>query len=430
MNPKVCVVGLGYVGLPTCIAFHDAGFSVCGIDVDQGVIETLKGGKSHLVDEVEDLEVPISSSDWNVTSDFSEGIPHSDVILICVPTPTNASRLPDLSYVEGALESVVRELTPRKKPVIVLESTVYPGVTNQLTTEALQKHPEKKEMFEIAYSPERISPGDIGKSASDVSRIVGSNNVQIGEMLARIYSKVTKGGCTYVGSIEVAEAAKMVENTQRDIDIAFVNELAKVLPKLGIDVEEVLDAASTKWNFHRHNPGIGVGGHCIPVDPYYYIKFSEDVGQASLISPAARRINESMPSHAKDIIISKMPEKSSVLVLGMSYKPNVGDIRETPVKPLLKSLIDSRFEVYIYDPYLDKNEFKQTRAKALPSLVDLPPKIDGVILATAHQKFLDLDWADLRDRISGNFLFDGPRKLSPGVMKSYGWEYSGIGFPL
>ena len=235
---------------------------------------------------------------------------------------------------------------------------MYPGITNKIAdeiAEVLFLNPE--EDFSLAYSPERISPGDIGKSASDVARIVGSNDPMVGAELAEMYSKITAGGCTHVGPIEVAEAAKMVENTQRDIDIAFVNELAVVLPKMGVDVRDVLDAAETKWNFHRHDPGIGVGGHCIPVDPYYYIQFSEMAGSKSMMSPIAREINESMPKHAAGIISSKLPDRGGILILGTSYKPNVGDIRETPVFPLIRELLEAGFRVHAWDPINQEDDY-------------------------------------------------------------------------
>ena len=427
----ISVVGLGYVGLPTSLAFHDAGYRVFGIDKNQEILDILNSGNSHLSDSSHDLIVPRESERWSVGADFSKFIPNSDVVLICVPTPTHKNKKPNLSFVKSAFSSVIKNVRKDKKPIIVLESTVYPGITNKIAdeiAEVLFLNPE--EDFSLAYSPERISPGDIGKSASDVARIVGSNDPMVGAELAEMYSKITAGGCTHVGPIEVAEAAKMVENTQRDIDIAFVNELAVVLPKMGVDVKDVLDAAETKWNFHRHDPGIGVGGHCIPVDPYYYIQFSEMAGSKSMMSPIAREINESMPKHAAGIISSKLPDRGGILILGTSYKPNVGDIRETPVFPLIRELLEAGFRVHAWDPINQEDDYLPNGCKHHISILDVPKGISGVVLATAHKECLSLDWGRLLSDIEGSFIFDGPRSLDSALLEKMGWDYSGVGFPL
>ena len=427
----ISVVGLGYVGLPTSLAFHDAGYRVFGIDKNQEILDILNSGNSHLSDSSHHLIVPRESERWSVGADFSKFIPNSDVVLICVPTPTHKNKKPNLSFVKSAFSSVIKNVRKDKKPIIVLESTVYPGITNKIAdeiAEVLFLNPE--EDFSLAYSPERISPGDIGKSASDVARIVGSNDPMVGAELAEMYSKITAGGCTHVGPIEVAEAAKMVENTQRDIDIAFVNELAVVLPKMGVDVRDVLDAAETKWNFHRHDPGIGVGGHCIPVDPYYYIQFSEMAGSKSMMSPIAREINESMPKHAAGIISSKLPDRGGILILGTSYKPNVGDIRETPVFPLIRELLEAGFRVHAWDPINQEDDYLPNGCKHHISILDVPKGISGVVLATAHKECLSLDWGRLLSDIEGSLIFDGPRSLDSALLEKMGWDYSGVGFPL
>lgn len=427
---RIVVVGLGYVGLPTSLAFHDAGFSVHGIDINESVIRKLSSGVSHLSDSSEELEIPVDSETWSVGSSFSEAIPEADVVLISVPTPTTSGKEPDLSFVSGAFKSVLSNLRKGRCPIMVLESTVFPGITNSISARLSGELGIKcGEDFELAYSPERVSPGEVGKSASNVARIVGSNDPEIGEKMADIYSMITAGGCTYVGSIEVAEAAKMVENTQRDIDLAFTNELAKVLPEMGIDVEEVLDAAATKWNFHRHKPGIGVGGHCIPVDPYYYMQFSREVGIPSIISPAARELNESMPRHSAEIILSSIPVGGNILVLGMAYKPNVGDFRETPVFPMVEHLISKGSRVYIWDPYISDDSKTPIKAITIEDPFEKSLDVDCVVLATAHEECLSLGWSKLLECISGNMLYDGPRVLDSKKMTEIGWRYSGVGFP-
>ena len=225
MDLKIVVVGLGYVGLPTAIAFHDSGFYVCGVDISENVIRQIKLGKSPLKDASTSLEIPVDSDRWGVTTDYQEAIPESDIVIITVPTPIDNHRKPDLSCVEGAFESVLENLGGSKNKVVVLESTVYPGVTNQLSTEiAMRKGLVIGDDFHVAYSPERVSPGDEGKTVEKIAKIVGAEDSAVGKMLEELYSEMTEGGCRYVGSTMVAEAAKLIENVQRDVDIALTNE--------------------------------------------------------------------------------------------------------------------------------------------------------------------------------------------------------------
>ena len=427
---RIGVVGLGYVGLPTALAFHAAGHIVDGIDASESVVDTLNRGESHLLEGGNTLKIPISSDRWSVSRGFEDVIPECDLVIITVPTPTKEDKNPDLSFVESAMNSTFGNLASGKGTIVVLESTVYPGVTNEVADRAakLTGSMEGSE-FNLGYAPERISPGEVGKSASEVARIVGANDPKIGEYLAGIYSQITSGGCQFVGSIEVAEAAKMIENTQRDIDIAFVNELAIVLPKMGIDVIEVLEAASTKWNCHYHSPGIGVGGHCIPVDPYYYIMSSKSVKNESLISPIARKVNEGMPMHAASLITPHLNEGSAVLILGIAYKPNVGDTRETPVIPLMERLLQTGVRIFAWDPLVDEKIKLPDGVKLIDDPYNIPEPVEGVVLATAHQECLGLNWEKIRREAKKAMIFDGPRALDKKEFSAMGWDYLGVGVP-
>ena len=427
---QVSVVGLGYVGLPTALSFHSAGFIVRGVDVSERVISCLNEGVPPFVDEGVDLQIPSQSSRWQVTNDFSIAIPDSDIVLITVPTPVSSDKKPDLSYVISASKSVLREINRDKNTIVVLESTVYPGVTRtELGRLCRELNLTPGEDIFLAYSPERINPGDPMHSANSVDRIVGCDDSEIGHYLAEVYSRITSASSTYVGKIEVAEAAKLVENVQRDIDIAFVNELSSVFPRMGVDVEEVLSAASTKWNFHRHTPGIGVGGHCIPVDPYYYSSLSNQLGFPSLISPIARKINENMPMHASTSIMNLIQgvESPRALVLGYSYKPETGDTRMTPVEEMIQHLESNGCSTLIWDPFVLEGEFSDEDNFA--TVFPKDDHFDIVVLATAHRQFLEMDWADISKICPSKVIFDGRRVLSPEEMKSIGWNYHGIGFP-
>ncbi len=429
---RITVVGMGYVGLPTALSFHDAGFIVKGIDISSKVVSSLNSGEIPFKDESLDISIPVDSGRWQVGNDFASMIPDSDLVLITVPTPVDGDKSPDLSLVRSACRSVLENINKESRTIVTLESTVFPGVTRDVMDEICSELSlvQGENLF-IAYSPERVSPGDPLRSVGKVSRIVGCDEPEIGKYLSKLYSFITSEGSTYVGGIEVAEASKLIENVQRDIDIAFANELATFLPKIGLDVEQVLDAASTKWNFHRHNPGLGVGGHCIPVDPYYYLEISEKLGQRSALSQAARSINESMPKHsAKDvqmILDSSNVSSPKLLVLGYSYKPETGDIRDTPVREFTKLLHLGGANILVWDPFVDEADFPEwvTPITDTSGMEDL----DMVILATAHSEFVDLNWSKLAPSLRVPRIYDGRRALSPEKMLGMNWDYFGVGFP-
>ena len=322
---KVAIIGLGYVGLPTSIAFHDSGFRVTGLDVDVNVVEKLSRGISHISDSTIGWDIPSQSSRWKITSDYEEAVKCSDMVVITVPTPTHEDKTPDLSFVEMAMDSTIKNLKKKSGIIVVLESTVFPGVTRMLAERAAEKYDLiMGEDFQLAYSPERVSPGDIGKSASQVARIVGSIDEQVGMTLAEVYGKITSGGCTYVGEIEVAEAAKMVENTQRDIDIAFVNELSK--PYLLSDWMLWMSLMRPRpWNFHYHEWNRGRW----PLYQwlYYYIELCRKSGTKSEISPVSRMINSLCRFlHEKIKHLLSGAKGKEVLVLG--YHTNLDSIAE------------------------------------------------------------------------------------------------------
>ncbi|MBJ08407.1 MAG: hypothetical protein CMB63_00080 [Euryarchaeota archaeon] len=426
---SVGVVGLGYVGLPTSIAFYNANFRVRGVDVSTAVIDMLKEGASPLVDQTEVLSIPEESERWSVglNCDILEDC---EVILITVPTPVTSNKEPDLSFVEAASRSVLRSIPRGRNRVVVLESTVYPGVTRNLLGGVCEEIGLVIGTdVTLAYCPERIDPGtDMG--VGNIARIVGCDDPMIGESLAEMYGKTTSAKSIYVGKMEVAEASKMVENLQRDIDIAMVNELAQVLPKHGVDVEEVLQAASTKWNFKRFTPGIGVGGHCIPVDPYYYIQLARDAGMEPLLALSARNINESMPRvsafEISEIIRRKKSETGgSVLLLGYAYKANLGDTRETPVEDLADELIGLGIKPIIWDPLVQSDEVPD-RFERIDSL-NASPSVDCVVISTAHRQVLEIDWGSLKDISGCSSIYDGRRAMNKDVMSKLGWNYSGVG---
>jgi len=431
------VIGLGYVGLPTALGFLDAGFRVRGVDVNKQVIDALSLGENPGDDPQHDDLIPSKQGEnWKISTSTSEMVPDCDVVLVTVPTPVNEERLPDLSYVSLAGEAVFSSIGANSGTIVVLESTVYPGVTREIWSPLVEKLGlVEGQDVHLAYCPERFVPGDEEHGVRQVARVVGAGDQKIGLDLRDLYDTLTSGGVTYVGDIEVAEAAKVVENVQRDLNIALVNELARIFPVLGIDVEDVLNAAATKWNFHRYSPGVGVGGHCIPVDPYYLIQKAKAAGAPVELITSARAVNSAMPKNvAHDVaeILKKNGinlSSSNVLMLGWSYKPGIGDPRETPAEPLAEALVEFGCEVQAFDPLVDGRFFPEGLATLVRDESEIKP-FDIALLVTAHDEIIGLDWTKLSNLANHSLIYDGRRVLDSDMLEKLGWEVYLLGAPL
>ena len=432
----VGVIGLGYVGLPTAIGFHDAGFTVWGVDILPRTVDMIIRGENPTGDPDVDSIIPQPGTErWHITTSATEAIPNCDVVLVTVPTPITNDLKPDLSFVEAAGRDVFNSIKRGSRTIVVLESTVYPGVTNHTWLPIINElELNIGTDVEIAYCPERFNPGDPAHGVRNVARVIGCSNPEVGEGLVTLYRELTDEDVRYVGKLEVAEAAKVIENVQRDINIALVNELATILPALDVDVEDVLSAAATKWNFHRYTPGVGVGGHCIPVDPYYMIQRAADVGVPAGLITAARAVNRSMPSHVAGVLRDLMRNAgvpagdARVLLLGWSYKAEVGDPRETPAEPLAETLIAKGMKVGTWDPHIDVNEY--------PDNVEVISEIknaqgyDIAVLVTAHKACLELDYSELLTQMRTPLLYDGRRVLDLDSLTQSGWQTHAVGKPV
>jgi UDPglucose 6-dehydrogenase/UDP-N-acetyl-D-galactosamine dehydrogenase len=403
----VCVVGLGYVGMPLVEAFSRH-VRVIGYDINKRKVARLKK-------EYPDLEL---------TTDPLK-IKKADVVIIAVPTPVTKSKEPDLHPVISASEGVGRNL--KKGAIVVLESTVYPGTTEEIVGPILERVSGMKidKDFKIGYSPERVNPGDIRHSIDKIVKIVSGMDTETTKTLAALYGLITTVYVTK--NIKTAEAAKVIENVQRDLNIALMNELSIIFNKLGLDTKEVLDAASTKWNFIRFSPGL-VGGHCIPVDPYYLVYKARELGYHPRVILAGRAVNDSMAKHVAEMAIKGINEAglvirgSKVLILGLTYKENVPDTRESPVKEIVKELKEFGCKVYGLDPLLSTKEIESFGVRKANT--DLKGEIDCVIFAVAHDQFKKYTFDFIKAYMSKNpVLVDVRRMFDPNDAKKNGFKY-------
>ncbi|HUR62102.1 MAG TPA: nucleotide sugar dehydrogenase [Candidatus Thermoplasmatota archaeon] len=432
----ICVVGLGYVGLPTAVAFAKAGFPVIGADLSQKKVAALQKGVSPLTDLGLDADVAatVRSGHLTATTDVVQACGASDVVLLIVPTPVLPSKQPDLSYVATASASAAKGL--RKGQLVILESTTYPGTTEDYVITACEKESglTAGKDFGVGYCPERYNPGDPNHTLANVVRVVGAIGPEWTEVCAALYGTLNGGKITRVRDLRTAEAAKVIENIQRDLNIALVNELALIFERLDIDVHEVLDAAATKWNFVKYTPGPGVGGHCLPVDPYYLTSLAERLGYSPRVILAGRAVNDHMPLHTVGLLTQALNEAgrpvkgSKVAVLGLSYKANTGDVRESPAETVVRELQRLGADLRLCDPYIDTEEVQHHFG--LPN-VPLKAALKGahaIAIVTDHDEFRRLD---LKDVASGAAkpcaLIDTRNVVAPAAARQAGFIYRGIG---
>jgi UDP-N-acetyl-D-galactosamine dehydrogenase len=421
---SICVVGLGYVGLPLAVAFDEAGHETVGYDIDPETVESL----NRCVDTTGEVSYEtLARSEASFATDPAV-IRESDYVVVTVPTPVDETQSPDLRFVEEAGRTIGSQLS--SGTTVVLESTVYPGATRDVLVPAIEEASGYSEgdEFHVAYSPERVAPGDEEHGLEDVVKIVGCEDDEVRENVAELYETVVDGGVHRVQSMEAAEAAKCVENIQRDLNIALVNELAIVFDRMELDTGEVLEAARTKWNFHDYSPGL-VGGHCIPVDPFYFAYGSEMEGYTPKLTLKAREVNEYMPKHVADITLKALNNcgnvinQSRILFLGLTYKPNVADVRTSEVAGVISELEEYGVEVVGYDPYADPDTIRETfgiDAQASLSFED----VDGIVVPTPHDVFGDVDLTDASERLRGEpFLVDVKAFFDESTAVEAGFHY-------
>ena len=393
---KIAIIGLGYVGLPLSIEFGKKR-TVIGFDIDNKRISQLKNGNDNTLEvSSHELKDAIYLKYTNQVDDIRD----CEIFIVTVPTPIDSNKKPDLSPLKKSSEFLGKIL--KKKDIVIYESTVYPGVTEEVCVPILEKHSNltfNKDFF-CGYSPERINPGVKEQKLTNIKKVTSGSTNEIANEVDQLYQQIITAGTHKAGSIKIAEAAKVIENTQRDINIALINELSQIFNKLGIDTESVLKAAATKWNFIPFSPGL-VGGHCIGVDPYYLTHKAMEVGYSPDIILAGRKLNDSMGSYVACQLSNLMNKKdidivgANILVMGLTFKENCPDLRNSRVVDVITKLQSFNCNVEVYDPWVNKKDAQQEYCiTPLDNLIR--GKYDAILIAVAHNQFKELSLAEIR----------------------------------
>jgi UDP-N-acetyl-D-galactosamine dehydrogenase len=395
-NLRLAIVGLGYVGLPLAVAFAKKGIKVTGFDISREKISALKKG----VDPTGELgEGEVSLPKIFYTTDPRE-LKKANFIIVAVPTPIDEAKQPDLTPVKKSAELIGKNLA--KNTIVVYESTVYPGVTEEICGPIIEKFSGLRcgKNFWLGYSPERINPGDKEHTLGKIVKVVSGMDYRTLKRVASVYRIVCEAGVHEAPNIKTAEAAKVIENIQRDLNIALVNELSLIFSRVGISTREVLEAAGTKWNFHKYQPGL-VGGHCIGVDPYYLTYLAQKLGYHPKVILAGRETNDYMAEYAAELVVKGLVEAgkrvrgSKVLIMGLTFKENINDTRNSKAKDVIKRLKEYQIEAWGHDPMLSEGEINHFGVK---NIVDLGrmPKVDAVALMVIHDQFKEMTIAGLK----------------------------------
>lgn len=425
VNYKIAIIGLGYVGLPLAIEFGKK-YKVLGFDINQSRIDELKMKKDRTNEaDLVGLKqaMDLAETDHNMGLSFSskeEDLKNFNVFIITVPTPINQFKAPDLKPLLKASEMIGRIL--KTNDIVIYESTVYPGCTEEDCVPVLERYSGLKfnKDFYCGYSPERINPGDKVNTLTKIKKVTSGSNPVIAEIVDGIYKSIIEAGTHKAPSIRVAEASKAIENAQRDVNISFINELALIFDRMGIDTTDVLNAAGTKWNFLKYKPGL-VGGHCIGVDPYYLAHKAESLGYYPQVILSGRRVNDNMGIFVANKLVklliakNQVISKAKILVLGITFKEDCPDIRNSKVIDIINELEQFNINVDVFDPHADKHEVAEEYGIKL--IDSIQNKYDGIILAVSHKEFLRLDLGSLKSS-SSSVIFDTKAFLDRSLIDS------------
>ena len=431
---SICVIGIGRIGLPTALSFANSGLSTIGVDINDKLIETINSGNFPLKDEPGYdviFEKVMNEKKFRATNNFSEGVNGSDVIVLSLPTPMDEQNIPDYSALLSVAKKLHDEMSDGK--LVIIESTVEPGFVEKDFLKVLEGDDRTVgKNFCLGVCPETANPGQILNDFERLPRLVGAMDEKTKKLITKIYKHVFTVNLIPMPNCKTANAVKLTTNVFRDLNIAFVNELALIFEKAGIDIMTVLEAAKTKYNFQVHYPSAGVGGPCLPVNSYQMINFAKNFNNETFsLVETGRKINEQMPFHTINLLedalneINKSISNSSILVLGASYKPDVKDIQISPVEKIVETLKNKGANISIFDPY-----FKNTEVfglKTLDNYIQNLEKFDGLIIATSHKEFHNLDPMFLKSKMRNPVVVDCKNIIDQHLAKKTGLVYRGIG---
>ena len=430
---RVCVIGIGRIGLPTALSFAKSGLETIGVDINENLVETINLGKFPLKDEpgydviFDDV---VKNKKFFVTTNISDAVPNSDLIILSLPTPMDENNIPDYSALRNVATKLAEILSPNS--LVIVESTIEPGFVEDEMVSIISNSErlEIEKNFFIGVCPENANPGEILHDFTNLPRLVGGINDNITKIIKKIYDFVFSVELIEMPNCKTANAVKLTTNVFRDVNIAFVSELSLVFEKLGIDTNKVLEAAKKKYNFQVHYPGAGVGGPCLPINSYQLLNTAKRLGSNLSIIESSRKINEKMPEHVIKLTAdafeecNKSIQNSSILILGISYKPNVKDIQLTPAKKIINKLQDLGAKIYIYDPYFKSEEVFGVRIE--DNIESIIQNIDASIIVTAHDEFKKLE-IPLFSKMRNPILIDTRGIVDPLSAKETKLIFRGLG---
>ena len=433
---KICVIGIGRIGLPTALSFANSGLQTIGVDINEKLVEMINSGNFPLNDEPGYdviFDKVINENKFRATTNFSEGVNSSDVIVLSLPTPMDEKNIPDYSALLSVAKKLHDETCDGK--LIIIESTVEPGFIEKDFLKTIEGNDKKlisEKNFGLGVCPETANPGQILNDFERLPRLVGAMDKHTQNLIIKIYKYVFTVDLIPMPNCKTANAVKLTTNVFRDLNIAFVNELALIFEKAGIDIMTVLEAAKTKYNFQVHYPSAGVGGPCLPVNSYQMINFAKNFTSKTFeLVESGRKINEKMPIHTIDLLedalnqINLSVSGASILVLGVSYKPDVKDIQLSPVEKIVNLLKEKGANILIYDPYFKNSEI--FGIKTLDNFIENLENCDGLIIATAHKDFHNLEPLFLKSKMKNPVVIDSKNIIDQNLAKNAGLIYRGIG---
>jgi len=430
---RVCVIGIGRIGLPTALSFAKSGLQTTGVDINENLVQNINSGKFPLKDEPgydKIFDDVIKNKKFIATTNIEDAVPNSDLILLSLPTPMDEKNIPDYSALRNVGEKLSEILSPNS--LVIVESTIEPGFIEDEMISIISKSGrlEVENNFFIGVCPENANPGEILHDFTNLPRLVGSINSNITKTIKTIYNFVFSVELVEMPNCKTANAVKLTTNVFRDINIAFVSELSLMFEKLGIDTNKVLEAAKKKYNFQIHYPGAGVGGPCLPINSYQLLNTAKRIGSNLTIIESGRKINEKMPDHVVELTSDafkeskKSIENSEILILGVSYKPNVRDIQLSPAEHIIKKLQDLGANIHIYDPYFpSSNVFGITSEN---NIGDIISKVDAAIIVTAHDEFKELQ-VEIFTKMKHPIVIDTRGIIDPYIAKQEKLIFRGLG---